>query len=293
MIHDPDHAQINPRCQKSGLGPYMDFTVRHARVRRFTRTTLIICAISGFFVAPLRAEAGQLSAPPPTLPEQERPAGAADGSQDVQGEQVSQTPAPVMPAGSAALAPRVVGGDQLSLQGRALWDGLQDQRVSLTLNNGAELEGTIVAQSSSDLALARASDGSVVSVPKAEVKGVRAGTRPRASASTSNVPLGDRPINSGRGLAVGGITLLSFGVPFGLAGTVMLGICPGCLYIHLPLLLPGIGMIVGGSVALARAKKRKIKFREAWGIPLAGRMQLTPSLAFKRGGGEVGFALRF
>lgn len=198
-----------------------------------------------------------------------------------------------MPAVTDAPAPRV--DDQLSLRGRALWDGLQDQRVSLTLTNGASVVGTVVAQSNSDLALARASDGAVVSVPKAEVAGVR--TRGQAISDRgpvgSSTPVGSRPINSGRSLYGSGVALLSFGVPFSLAGTVMLGICPGCLYIHLPLLLPGIGLIVGGSIALKRAKKRNRAFRQAWGIPLAGRMQLTPSLAFTRGGGEVGFALRF
>jgi hypothetical protein len=195
-----------------------------------------------------------------------------------------------MPAGVAAPAPHV--DDQLSLRGRALWDGLQDQRVSLTLINGATIGGTIVAQSSTDLALARASDGSVVSVPKAEVAGVR--TRPRVNGDSSGgLPVGQRPIDDGRKAYAGGVTLLTFGVPFSLAGTVMLGICSECLYIHLPLLLPGIAMVAGGSVLLRRAKKRNQAFRNGWGIPLAGRMQLTPSLAFTRAGGEVGFALRF
>jgi hypothetical protein len=230
------------------------------------------------FAGPLRADAGELTAPPPTLPEPSEPASVAEPA---------HTSAPAMPAGTVAPAPRV--DDQLSLKGRVLWDGLQDQRVSLKLNNGADLEGTIVGQSSSDLALARASDGTIVSVPKAEVAGVRT----RAAASTSNLAIGQRPIDSGRSLHSAGVALLSFGVPFGLAGTVWLGLCPDCLYIHLPLLLPGIGLIVGGSIALKRAKQRNEAFRQAWGIPLAGRMQLMPNLAFTRGGGEVGFALRF
>ncbi|KIG17065.1 hypothetical protein DB30_03662 [Enhygromyxa salina] len=187
-------------------------------------------------------------------------------------------------------APRV--DDQLSLTGRALWDGLRDRRVILQLVNGAELGGTVVAHSGSDIALARASDGTVVSVPKAEVKGVRA--RPLTTRdSGGGLPLGNRPTDSGHALYGGGVALLSFGVPFSVAGTAMLGVCPSCLYIHLPLLLPGIALVTGGAIALKRAKQRNSAFRKAWGIPLAGRMQLTPSLAFTRAGGEVGFALRF
>jgi hypothetical protein len=246
---------------------------------------LVAGSITALFAGPVRANAGELSAPPPTLSDQVAPVAPVD--QVDQPDQVEQTPAPVMPAGPAAPAPRV--DDQLSLTGRALWDGLLDQRVSLTLINGATVGGTLVAQSHSDLALARGSDGSVVSVPKAEITGVRT----RGQTSTNNTPVGNRPIDSGRSLHGGAVAMLAIGVPFGLSGTVMLGIAPGALYIHLPLLLPGIGLIVGGSIAMKRSKQRDREFRKAWGIPLAGRMQLTPSLAFTRGGGEVGFAMRF
>lgn len=291
MIHDFDRARTNPRRRNLAPLPRSSFSARARRVRRSTRATLAICTAAALFAGPLRADAGELTAPPPTLPESEAPAAGPGTSAPVMAPAPAPTmaPAPAPAAGTpAAGTPRV--DNQLSLQGRALWDGLQDQRVSLKLINGAELEGTIVAHSSRDLALARSSDGSVVSVPKAEVATVR--TRAGAS-TTSSVALGNRPIDSGRSLHSAGVALLSFGVPFGVAGTVWLGLCASCLYIHLPLLLPGIGMIVGGSIALKRAKKRNEAFRQAWGIPLAGRVRMMPSLALSRGGGEVGFALRF
>ena len=87
------------------------------------------------------------------------------------------------------------------------------------------------------------------------------GSRPASAFSGgprgSSLPPSQRPRDSGRKLFGGAVAMLTIGVPFGLAGTVMLGLCPSCAYIHLPLLLPGIGLITGGAIALKRSKQRE------------------------------------
>jgi hypothetical protein len=203
-----------------------------------------------------------------------------------------QEPSPTDPTAAPAVAsasvpaPRVEGS--LSLTGTAIWDGLRDRMVILQFGSGVELTGTIVAQDAASLAVARAPDGAVVSVPKSDIVGVQ-----MQAAAKSSKPTTQRRLDSGRQQYAGGAVLLGFGVPFGLSGTVMLGVCLPCLHIHLPLLLPGIGMIVGGSIAMRRAKQKQAAFRGDWGIPLARRMQLAPTLALGRGGGELGFTLQF
>jgi hypothetical protein len=203
-----------------------------------------------------------------------------------------QEPSPTDPTAAPAVAtatppaPRVEG--TLTLTGTVLWDGLRDRVVRLQLGKRGELVGTVVAQDATSLAIARTPDGTVVSVPKSEIVGVQ-----MQAAAGSGKPVTQRRLDSGRRQFAGAVALLSVGVPFGLSGTVMLGFCPGCLYIHLPLLLPGIGMIIGGSIAMKRAKQKNAAFRAEWGIPLAKRMQLAPTLSLGRGGGELGFAMRF
>lgn len=267
-------------------------TEAHARPlvldRRPRPRILAACTILALLTCPTVALAG-----PPT-------ASPADESSPTSEAHVQPAPtsAPSM-AGSATAATKTTppprADDRLSLEGRALWDGLKEQRVTLDLKNGDEIAGRVVAQDERTVAFARVSDGMVVSVPKSEVAGVR--VRPASLSSggapPGAVPFAARPHDSGRSLHAGGVAMLALGSPIALAGTVMLGICVSCAYIHLPLLLPGIGLIVGGSIALRRGNQREEAFRQAWGIPVASRMRLTPTLALGRGGGELGFTLRF
>jgi hypothetical protein len=193
-----------------------------------------------------------------------------------------------------APAPRMDDGAGLSLTGTVVWTGLQNQRVSLTLANGNTLAGKVVAQDRGSIAIARSADGSVVAVPKAEVVGVKMFDPRWQASSVGDLPSpAARPRESGRRAHVAGAVLLSLGVPIGVSGTAMLFVCASCFYIHLPLLLPGIGMIIGGSRLLKKGYANDRAFRKAWGIPLARNMQLTPNLALGRGGGQLGFSLRF
>ena len=250
------------------------------------------CAITALCLTPARASAGQLGAAPPTLPDESTPTPTPD-------VQADPTPAPSDSGGQNAPPPTgpTRADDRLSLEGRALWAGVQGKRVILDLKNGNELRGTVVAQDANNLAFARLSDGMIVSVPKSEIAGLR--VRPEVAqgvgGSTSSVPYAERPRkNTGRGAIAGGVAMLALGVPLGVSGTAMLGVCAGfCPYIYLPLLLPGIGLIAGGSVALKRGHARDKQFRKAWGIPRLSGVQVTPTLAVSRGGGELGFTLQF
>jgi hypothetical protein len=209
-----------------------------------------------------------------------------------------------MVAGEAGAVPPPRVDDSLTLGGRTLWEGLLDKRVTLVMKDEQTLEGTVVAQSSSDLAVARASDGLVVSVPKDSVAGVRTTGAP-TGATGAAMPVGLRPRDDGRGAHATGAVLLAIGAPATLAGIVMLGICPGCFYIHLPLILPGAVMITGGALSLKKAKKQRRAFHEAWGIPVARlggsgrvarrapRWRLTPTFGAGPRGGSAGFVLRF
>lgn len=184
--------------------------------------------------------------------------------------------------------------DSLSLTGTGLWHGLKDSTVNLTLQNGNELHGTIVAQDGEQLAVARASDGSVVSVPKNQIEGVRLiATDSEGGERPDLPPVDSRPRDDGRKLYGAGVGLLSIGVPFGVAGTATLGVLWFAPVVYLPVLLPGIGMIIGGSIALKRSYQRHDTYRRAWGLPKTSRLQLAPALNLGREGGQLGVVMRF
>jgi hypothetical protein len=56
-----------------------------------------------------------------------------------------------------------------------------------------------------------------------------------------------------------------------------------------------LASIGGGIGMLVASGKRRRAFNEAWGIPTAARtgVQLTPTLAAGRNGGQAGLVLRF
>lgn len=198
---------------------------------------------------------------------------------------VADPPAPIV-------MPPQTRDDSLSLTGRNLWDGLEDKPLVLVMKDGTELNGTLVAHSGKDLAVARTSDGTVVSVPKLDVTGIRvranmgAAEMPPPASRTGGVR------ESGHKLAAGGGAMIGIGSTAALAGTVMLGIYISYLFISLPLLLPGLAMIGGGIGLLASSKKKKAAYEKAWGIT-AGRNRVMPTFAASRQGGTAGLVLRF
>lgn len=130
-----------------------------------------------------------------------------------------------------------------------LWRALAGNELQLTLSDGS-FRGKLMGMQGSQLVFARSGDGLVVSVPASEVMRVHAPIdRPRHA--------GPLPVDNGGGLIAGGGVLLGIGIPAVVAGAVMAGICGGCLFIYLPLLLPGGAMVGAGSGMLKVGVDRK------------------------------------
>jgi hypothetical protein len=281
-------------------------TDRRGRVERSVamqvrRGLIAVAGALPLLVTPMLAHAGgptgilqpsieQLAAfAPPKLPENTQPAPPV--------EQPTTTAPPVAePPPTPSVTPPAprVQAESLSLTGNTLWDGLLGKQVRLEMKGGQAVAGTIVAQTASDLAVARAPDGTVVAVPKAEVAGVRLRLETAESgAPGSNIPIGERPLQDGRGLHGGGIIMVSIGAIAALSGTVMLAIYPSGVFISLPLLLPGLAMIGGGSAMLSAAGKKRKAFNNAWGIPKHAKVNVMPTVAGGRNGGTAGLVLQF
>ncbi|EDM79829.1 hypothetical protein PPSIR1_32058 [Plesiocystis pacifica SIR-1] len=266
---------------------------------RIRRGMVIAASVLPLALAPTLAHAGEggVEGPAPAPA-----ADAADTDAPAQPETPATTEAPTMdpattpdPAPAAAApAPRVTGSS-LSLTSRAVWDGLSHKRVTLDMKNGQTLSGVVVAQSDRQIALARASDGTIVAVPKADVGGVR--VKPSAGAGASKSAGGGDELpktrESGRGMVVGGAIMLSFGGVAALAGTVLLATSPYTFYIALPLLLPGAATVIGGAVLVRGAKKKRALYNKAWGLPDMSKVELTPTINVGRNGGQAGLVLRF
>jgi hypothetical protein len=269
--------------------------VEHSVAMQMRRALIAVAGTLPLLMTPMLAHAGTPSAgiyqpsleqlatfAPPTLPEQPTP----PVEQPTSAPAVEQPPPPT----AAPPAPKLQA-DSLSLTGTNLWNGLLGKQVRLEMKGGQAVTGVIVAQSSSDLAVARTPDGTVVAVPKAEVAGVRLRVE-AVSDGGSNIPIADRPTQNGRGAMAGGIVMVSAGSILALTGTVFLGITPSALYLNLPLLLPGLALIGGGSALIASGGKKKKAYDKAWGLPRAG-LQMTPTFGAGPNGGAAGLVLRF
>lgn len=281
-------------------------TDRHGRVERSVATQVRrgLIAVAGalpLLMTPMLAHAGgpstgiiqpsleQIAAfGPPKLPENTQPTPPVE--QPTAAPPVAEPPpTPVVTPPAPSVQPQ-----SLSLTGSTLWDGLLGKQVRLDMKGGQAVAGTIVAQTASELAVARSPDGTVVAVPKAEVAGVRLRLEaPGSTAPGSNMPVGDRPVQDGRGLHGGGIVMVSIGAIAALSGTVFLAISPSYVFISLPLLLPGLAMIGGGSAMLSAAGKKRKAFNKAWGIPAHAKVNVTPTVAGGRNGGTAGLILQF
>lgn len=241
---------------------------------------------------------------PPKLPDEPAPAPTTTSATETSTPETSETststaseapavePSPTTTSQPALPPAPRISSESLTLTGTIVWDGLLGQRVRLAMHNQQTLDGTVVAQSTTDLALARSSDGTVVAVPKSEIAGVRLAAASGA-AGNSDVPTHERPTEDGHSLAAGGGAMIGIGSTAALAGTVMLGIYTTALFISLPLLLPGLAMIGGGASMLASASKKRAAYRRAWGIPTTAKLQMMPTLSGSRSGGQVGLVLRF
>ncbi len=206
---------------------------------------------------------------------------------------VAPPPRVVAPPPRVVAPPAQLDQTTLSLAGENIWTGLAGKRVTLTMKNGQSLAVLIVAQSGPNLAVARASDGAVVSVPKADIAGVQMRAEAQVGLGAAALAIEPRTHQDGSRLVAGGYTMLALGGVATLAGTLILAISPYYLHISLPLLIPGLA-VVGGSVSLLRAAKRKRRaYNRSWGLPEMAHIQLTPTLHAGRNGGQAGLVLRF
>jgi hypothetical protein len=322
-VHDLDRLElddylhdwhIRERLDLELLEPGPDGRLQHSVAAQFRRGLLAIAGALPLLASPMLAHAhapvdpgnalarALSAAAPPSLPQDPAPATqpspAAPQSPTAAPPVATPATTPVTPtadpqaAPSAAPPPRIAA-DTLTLTGTDVWVGLLGKRVALAMKNGQSVDGTLVAQSSSDLALARSSDGTVVSVPKLDIAGVRLVLQAYAGQGGSEVPLHQRPTDDGMRLYGGGAAMIGIGSTVALAGTVMLGIYVSALYISLPLLLPGLAMIGGGASMMSSASKKRKAVNRAWGIPQTSRLQMVPTVAGGRNGGQAGLILRF
>lgn len=237
---------------------------------------------------------GALVADAPALPD-EPSAAPASTEGEAAAEPAAEATAAPAPAPTTVAPPPTPSPEALSLTGEVLWEGLMNTEISLAMNNSQSVTGTLVAQSPTELAIARSADGTLVSVPKADVAGVRLrmdGYTP-SNYRKGVGALGDRPTEDGRGLLGAGVVLVGAGSVLTLTGISMLAIYPSGLSINLPTLLPGLAMLGAGGAMISVSKKRHAAFKKAWGLPETARLQMTPTFGVGKRGGQAGLVLRF
>jgi hypothetical protein len=308
-VHDLDTPPIDDWCIREQLEVDLldassDGRLVRSMAAQFRRGLLAVAGALPLLVSPMLAHAhaplehGALARmtvgfAPPKLPEESQPMPPPPAEATTTTAPQVETPPTTAPqvTPTAAPPPRIVH-DSLTLTGTNVWDGLLGKRVKLAMKNDQVVDGIVVAQSTSDLAIARTSDGTVVAVPKSEIAGVRLGAVSGGVAG-SDVPVSERPRDDGFKLYGGGAAMIGLGSTAALAGTVMLGIYISALYISLPLLLPGLAMIGGGAAMMSSAAKKRSAYHRAWGMPASAKLKMMPTFAASRAGGQVGLILRF
>lgn len=147
------------------------------------------------------------------------------------------------------------GGAGGGMNDPGLWNALAGNDLQLTLSDGS-FRGKLMGLQGSQLVLARAGDGLVVSVPTSEVLRVYAPTDRRPKR-------GPLPVDNGSGLIAGGGVLLGLGIPAIISGAVMAGVCGFCTFIYLPLLIPGGAMVGAGAGMVKVGTDRKRMWQAA------------------------------
>ena len=107
----------------------------------------------------------------------------------------------------------------IAITEKSLWTSLEGDAVSLVLRDGSEAHGTVIAQTTHAIRLARARDGLVVLLIKSDITSVRVHPRPE--------PEPTPPPNKARQRLIGGgAFLLTFGGAATLSGATMLAVYP-------------------------------------------------------------------
>ena len=145
----------------------------------------------------------------------------------------------------------------------------------LELRGGSSMTGRVGAVQRDTFTLIESGTGTVRVLPKSGVVSLRVYVPP---------PI---PEKTGTGLLVGGGILSAMGTPVFITGAVILGTCPSCAYIHLPMLLIGGAALGAGIPMIVKGAKRRGLYNRA-----IEERRLTPVIGRTRHGGWSG-GLRF
>lgn len=182
--------------------------------------------------------------------------------------EVDPTPPPAPSAAVVSLS------EQATLD--AAWEGVDGIDVELELKGGRTLRGMVGAVQRDTFTLIQHGTGAVLVLPKSGVVTLRAYVPP------------ELPTKSGTGLLVGGGIFVGTGSPVFISGLTILGLCPSCVSINLPLLLVGGAALGAGIPMLVRGSSRRQEYQKA----LLER-GLSPTISRTSHGWMGGLRLRF
>ncbi len=188
------------------------------------------------------------SAGPPALPDDAQPEADPDAQPEADPEPsgTEGPPPPPNPFTGAALG---AARDRATLD--AAWEGVDGYDVDLRLKGGQKMSGQISAVQRDTFTMIEADTGVVLVLPKSGVATLRVKTPAPLPSDDGRVPL------------VGGAILTGLISPVFLSGVVLLGVCPSCVELHIPLLLVGGTGLGIGIPLIIRGTRRRQAYRDA------------------------------
>lgn len=186
------------------------------------------------------------------------------------------TPAPACAPMAGAVGPAVPVASGRDAVTDAAWEGVDGFDVVLELKGGKTKRGRVGAVQADTFTLIEAESGQVLVLAKSGVASLRVYVPP---------PI---PTKSGVGMLIGGGILTTVGVPVFITGVVFLGVCPSCVYLHLPMLLIGGGALGGGIPMISTGIRRRRAFNKA-----VEEHRIVPMVSRTREGWSGGLRFRF
>ncbi|MBK6919552.1 MAG: hypothetical protein IPH07_19315 [Deltaproteobacteria bacterium] len=195
--------------------------------------------------SPTLPEASEAAATP-TVPTTDA-AIASDAPSDVpaDGEDpvgVAEAPTDATPVPAPAPASSVVD---------AAWEGVDGFDVDVQLVGGGRKRGIVGAVQHETFTLIEHDTGEVFVMRKDAIAGLRV-HRPK--------PV---PTATGGGLIAGGVVLDVLGAPLFISGVVLLGVCPSCVGLYLPLTIVGAASLGAGIPITIRGARQRRKYLRA------------------------------
>lgn len=192
---------------------------------------------------------------------------------------------PVVPPPAPEVAPMIL--DDLSYVGVRLWEAVRGARVTLVIDHGLTVTGTVLAQSSDEIAIARDPDGTVMRVPKDLVMGMRLlATTP--AAEVTGPPRIEEPPAGGRTIAAVGGVLTGLGATMLSTFAIGSAIDSSFPYYGFPLMLIGPALLAPGIPLLAAGLLREER-RHDWRVEQELQITTGPT----RGGWSGALSISF